>query len=104
MTMRTIRTDQRTLIAQRVEFRRRAVIERVPGLYVRRIWESRCGRYRVTEFRYAVDRATSYTAERSYAICPGRCGWDLISRHVKRARAEAACRKDAERCAREKSA
>ncbi|GAG46208.1 unnamed protein product [marine sediment metagenome] len=70
----------------------------------RRIWQSRCGRYRIVESRShfhelvrqrngkTVRRRlpTVYYAMRACAI-NGRIVWDVLSKHHKRETAQAAC-------------
>ena len=55
----------------------------------RRIWRSKCGRYRVTESRIP------HLSIRYYAqVLDGRC-WSNLSEHRKRRPAEAACARHA---------
>lgn len=59
---------------------RRATIERTP-IYVRRMWVSRCGRYRISEFRRVVEGHLVYYSERSWRREDGRVCWDVLRRH-----------------------
>ena len=75
---------------ERLEFVSRAAVE-LSEFYRRRIWRSRCGRYRVSEFVSRLETRTVFYAERRRT--DGR-GWDVISRHRKRSAAEASVGRD----------
>lgn len=71
-----------------MQFATRARVERT-DIYIRRIWMSRDGCYRVSEFK-RTDGTTVYYAER-FGMCPIGPVWDVISRHRKKSTAIAAC-------------
>ena len=67
----------------------------------RRIWESRCGRFRVVHSRclFGPRKGPQAIGDRWYALAAervdGRVVWSLISRHRKRVPAFDACRRAA---------
>ncbi len=64
----------------------------------RRIWYSRCGRYRVVECRPKVSLPVCFYAEELRDTDPSVVAWDVISRHRKRGPAFEACqRREADR-------
>lgn len=72
-----------------LRFVTRARIERTE-IYRRRIWISRCGAYRVSEFQRLLEGGRKvFYAER---YCGGGC-WDVLSRHRKRHAALQSCRR-----------
>jgi len=65
----------------------------------RRIWQSRCGRFRVVESRCLLGAntyAVHYYALRLEILPDGRPFWAKLSDHRKKARAFAACENEAQ--------
>lgn len=73
-----------------IEFVSRATVEECT-IYRRRMWRSRCGRYRVSEFVSRLEARKVYWAERRESDSPG---WSVISRHTKRSTAVAAVQRE----------
>jgi len=66
----------------------------------RRIWRSRCGRYRVVYSRCLLGSDTyagRYYAQRLEILPAGRDLWETLSTHWKRGPAMEACRRDLRR-------
>jgi len=71
-------------------FAHRARVQKT-DIYVRRIWVSACGSFRVSEFIRRLEGGQRvYKAE---WCLPGGNVWDVISTHRTRCAAERACRK-----------
>lgn len=81
-------------------WKQRAVVVTGPT-HRRRIWESRCGWYRVVHSRclYGPRRGKQAIPDVFYAmklvVTSGRTCWEVISRHRQRGTAVRACEKDA---------
>ena len=79
-----------TYATHRMTFAARARVQRTE-IFARRIWQSDCGRYRVSEFKRLLEQGQKvYKAER---LCGITSTWDVISTHRTRHAAERACRK-----------
>jgi len=78
---------------------RRARVE-IRAEHRRRIWQSRCGRFRVVESRCLLGGehtyAVRYYALRLEILADGRPFWEKLSDHRKRACAFAACEKESQ--------
>jgi len=80
-----------------LKFRKRAVVEET-DLYRRRSWDSRDGRFSVSEFtRHLEGNQRVFYAEVLCRLPDGRDVWDVISCHRTRRAAEKACEQLAKR-------